>query len=223
MPQFVQHQNLSKCGTALYGKQAYVVTIEMLHEALDGGFNILFDGTMANLVRTQEYIYAAFSRGYTVSVIGVSVNTTTAAQRNIPRAKAIGRWVPLDALVYTHTSFSTNFLTYSSMVDNSYLYDNNGGIPALVYKKVFPEVVGTILDEGLFQKFLAKSNETEEFVRESLSPDLQQDYASFTSECVSKPFSTGIIIALVVVVVVIIILAVIVFFWYKKRSSYQSL
>lgn len=147
------------------GKQAPFVHEESSYlskiiadKASDEGYNVILDGTGDGGIRSvSSKVEMMGGRGQEVVGIYVTVDTETAVQRSISRAKQTGRYMPESVLRENHRGVSAVFpwILSSAVFDRVELYDTNGDTPKLIVKGTGNDI--QILDQGAYNKFLDKA------------------------------------------------------------------
>lgn len=98
-------------------------------------YHFVYDGTLG----WAPGVYKQFSEwrraGYSIHLIGVTVDPQEAAERAAIRGKSSGRWVPVPMLLEAHRGFNANIKSYIDLVDRAEVYDNTPPNPHEVATK----------------------------------------------------------------------------------------
>jgi len=163
----------------------YIVTAsgyasDFITQAIPQSYNVLYDTTMSNFNRTMTYFNLAKGiPGATIIAVGVTVPTVDAAERAAIRAASSSRWVPLSALVRTHTQFSVNFPSYlTTFFPNMYLFDTTQDPAAEIVWK------GQVLSNSAYMMFLNKQYDTITDVQAGMNEDLLFAFDVYSCTCI---------------------------------------
>lgn len=160
LPEYGQMTKAGDSRAAAYvHEESSAIAKEALKQAQDKHLNFVLDGTGdSSLTKLAAKVQQARDAGYEVHGRYVTVDTDAAVQRAMKRAERSGRMVPPSVIRETHQSVSRVFPASldRKLWDSVELYDNNGSTP----RKILEWPRGgdlKILDQGAWQKFLAKS------------------------------------------------------------------
>lgn len=88
--------------------------------------HIIYDSTLSDLGRVTGLIAQARRLGYEIRIIGVTAHPPAAWARSLERGKQGGRYVPFDALLYSHKRFAQLFEGYTALADAAELWKTDG-------------------------------------------------------------------------------------------------
>ena len=126
---------------ALVHEESSVIAKEVLRRAIEGGYNIIYDGTMGNpgkgnaILRQMKDAPA----GYEVRLYGLTIDPITAVVRADGRARKVGRYVPTRDLLMAHKGFMQGFQGYADIADEASLWDTSGAEPVALVR---PDLAG---------------------------------------------------------------------------------
>lgn len=101
--------------------------------ALRAGSDVVYEGTMASLVLTQQKIALAQQHGFETRMLGLTVDAGIAIRRCLLRALSTKRYVPPRVLKAHHRDFSRNWPAYCNAVDACFLFQSSRTrVPQLV-------------------------------------------------------------------------------------------
>ena len=123
---------------------------EWVHLALKSRYCILYDRTCGAESSYQD-LFQAKSKGYTVRLVGLTVDRSVAIERAMAREQAEGRAITEEIIDEYRYRFSALWPKYLAFVDEASLYDTTHD-PS---KLIFSSEDGCV-DPILYEKFLAE-------------------------------------------------------------------
>ena len=122
-------------------------------------FNFIFDGTLANKDKSITKMNQWKAAGYSVHLVGVTVEPYEAMVRAVLRGKGSGRWVPTSELAKAHLSFNKNLPELMEAADRVNVFDNTPPLPHEVAKKTNGEDTISIVNQEYFEKIKLREDE----------------------------------------------------------------
>lgn len=175
----------NRCAASIYHGESSTYAKQLFTDALAQKYHILYDSTMHSVNSTMKRANAAVNVGYSLNMVGVTVDAATAAVRAASRANATMRWVPLDVIAESHEGFSDSFMSYPEHFTHSMLYDNDLSDPLVVLDDT--DDTADKIVWSLFDSFNKKSEITYQSLREQLPADVRSVYDDLDRECGSGP------------------------------------
>lgn len=150
-----ERYNFSKSGSAAkrLHSESSMLSKRIVDGIIDKRNDFLKDGTFSSYEKDVAKLKEAISKGYNVSVVGVTIPLSEAVSRAKQRAERTGRAVPMQIIKKAHKGASESFLR---LIEDGYgkhltLYDNMQKPPKLIYKD------GKVIDPELFKQFSDKA------------------------------------------------------------------
>lgn len=126
---------------------------KLFEEALKEKINFIFDATMKNTEKYEDFFSRLKSNGFKIDLIITTVSVETAKSRNKKRFEElknrnkITRLVPDEVVEESHKKVVESFKKLKDLVDNWQIIDNEGTSKVIAVK-------GEVYDERLYQKFI---------------------------------------------------------------------
>ena len=113
-------------GAAVTHEESSVLSKAIFKRAMDGGHDIIFDRTMAELEKGLKLMEDAVAAGYEVEMHAVMIDARMAAVQAMDRAQHTYRYVPSSAFLKAHKGIAAYLDTYieSGLLSNAVVWDN---------------------------------------------------------------------------------------------------
>eukprot|EP00760_Papus_ankaliazontas_P035221 PhM_4_TR7682/c0_g1_i1/m.74215 len=185
---------LCRAGTGHF--EGSLVSISLFEKALSARYHIVVDSTLGSTSKALNFVDALNKQGYNITIIGTTRPTVKSAIKAVDRARDTSRpdgyerWVPLSAVVGTHSGYSRSFLTYLGLY-------GQGKISGIYqFKSGSNHTMSTLASNGMvydsknYNDFLQKMYDTEGGVMQQLVASARTDitaaYAS-VDQCPKAP------------------------------------
>lgn len=114
---------------------AKLVLLQLTDASRSEWFDIVYDATMANGVKSKKLMRGWRAAGFRVELVGVGIDPMEAATRAALRAKHRNRWVPWADLLHAHVGFNEAIADYVGEADDWKYYDNTSNPAVKVAEK----------------------------------------------------------------------------------------
>jgi predicted ABC-type ATPase len=141
-------------------EESSMVVKQAQAEARSRGIGVVLDQVGSSPDKVAQQVTDYLDAGYTtVDAVFVTIPTSLAVERARSRGARSGRVVPESVLKAAHRDVSKGFEQIASdpRINNVKLYDNTGSTPSLIAEGSRGTL--RVLDETLYQQFLAKGDE----------------------------------------------------------------
>lgn len=139
------------------------VAQEVYNQALNGGMNLIVDGTGKNGEKHRRRIQTLKDEGYEIQMLMPHITLEVAIPRIKKRANRTGRFVPDNVAIEQYTKIPGNFEASARMADSFKLFDTSMGPPPIVKWEGGKSQKDVIHDQAFVDRFktqgaLAKSD-----------------------------------------------------------------
>jgi predicted ABC-type ATPase len=131
-----EYKDLSRFGdyraASVVHNESSDVIEELIEKAISAKKNLIIDKTLGNPKKALALINRLKADGYSVRLIGVTVDPSEALVRSLTRYFGSGRLVQSGAALERHKGFNANFDKYAKETEVSILFDNTANSPVKI-------------------------------------------------------------------------------------------
>lgn len=159
IPEFGQLAALGDSrGAATTHEESSILAKAVFSRAMKGGYDIVFDRTMAEFEKGMKLMQDAVSAGYDVEMHAVMIDARMAAVQAMGRAQHTFRYVPPSAFLKAHKGIAAYLDAYmeSGLISSATVWDNRGvtipiaELSASEYNILDEEAYRDMVDRGAY-------------------------------------------------------------------------
>lgn len=150
-------EEVPEMAASIVHEESSVMASKLFEKALEEKINFIFDATMKNTGKYEDFFSKLKSNGFQIELIITTVSIETAKSRNRQRFEYLkksgqpARLVPDNIVEGSHEKVVESFEKLKDLADNWIIIDTEDTIKIVAVK-------GKICDEQLYQKFIGNDN-----------------------------------------------------------------